>query len=131
MVHYIYAFQLLLNEFKIFNFHITFTHDHIYSCTAILVRLSQLMYQVTEGPLLGPAADVMVCATIQLGSLGRDVSVNLVTPATGPAVIGKSQFESCSSLNPGTHCTLVTCESDELPFTKQQRKAVEVKFSVG
>ena len=68
------------------------------------------MYQATEGPLLGPPTVVMVCATIQLGSLGRDVSVNLVTPVTGSAVIGKSQFESSLNLvglvclGGGTHC---------------------------
>ena len=52
------------------------------------MRLSQLMYQVTEGPLLGPFAEAVVCVTIAVGSAGRDIAVNLVTPVTGPNVIG-------------------------------------------
>ena len=50
------------------------------------------MYQVTEGPLLGPSSELMICVTIDFGSLGRDVSVNLVTPITGSSVIGKTEL---------------------------------------
>ena len=54
------------------------------------------MYQVTEGPLLGPFAEVMVCVIIDFGSLGQDVSVNLVTPITGSFVIGKMNIIICT-----------------------------------
>ena len=50
-----------------------------------------MMYEATEGPLLGPLATVSVCVSIvvALDSLGTDVSVNILTPLTGPSVIGK------------------------------------------
>ena len=43
-----------------------------------------MSYKVTEGP----NAVVSVCATIQLGSVGRDVAVILVTPVTGTVLTG-------------------------------------------
>ena len=51
--------------------------------------LSSTSYSVTEGPLLGPNAVVEVCATIQLGSVGRDVAVNIFTPLTGSVITGR------------------------------------------
>lgn len=54
--------------------------------TAIIVGLSSLMYQATEGP----NAVASVCATIEVAiqPLRRDTSVYLFTPVTGAAVIG-------------------------------------------
>ena len=46
--------------------------------------LSSMVYQVTEGP----SAVATVCATIQLGSVGREVAINLTTQATGAVSIG-------------------------------------------
>ena len=45
------------------------------------------MYEATEGP----NAVATVCATIQVatGSVSKDTVVNLMTPITGPSVIGK------------------------------------------
>ena len=51
----------------------------------VIVGLSSLVYQVTEGQ----HTVATVCATIQLGSVGRsrEVAVNLTTQATGLGVI--------------------------------------------
>ena len=49
-----------------------------------------MSYSVTEGPLLGPPATVSVCATIQLGTVGRDVAVNIYTPVTGSVITGRA-----------------------------------------
>ena len=55
-----------------------------------------MSYSVTEGPLLGPNAVVSVCATIQLGTAGRDVAVNIFTPVTGSVITGeKFPLEGC------------------------------------
>ena len=58
--------------------------------TAIIVGLSSLTYQATEGP----NAVASVCATIEVAvrPLRRDTSVYLFTPVTGAAVIGNCMF---------------------------------------
>ena len=55
--------------------------------SVIVVGLSQLTYQVSEGP----NAVATVCATIEvaLGSVSKDTIVNLVTPLSGAAVTGE------------------------------------------
>ena len=52
----------------------------------IIVGLSQLMYQATEGP----NAVATVCATIEvaLASVSRDTVVYIVTPLTGAMITG-------------------------------------------
>ena len=62
--------------------------DLILHCiSVIVVGLSSLMYEATEGP----NAVATVCATIEVatGSVSKDTVVSLVTPITGPSVIGK------------------------------------------
>ena len=53
----------------------------------IVVGLSSLMYQATEGP----DAVASVCATIEVaaGPVSRDTIVYLVTPITGSTITGK------------------------------------------
>ena len=59
--------------------------------TVIIVGLSSMSYPVSEGPHLGSNAVVSVCTTIQLGTVGRDVAVNIVTPVTGSIITGIKQ----------------------------------------
>lgn len=54
----------------------------------ITVGILQSSYRITEGTLLGPPANVSVCAKIEVGFLGTDVSVILSTPLSGPSVTG-------------------------------------------
>ena len=58
--------------------------------TVVIIGLSSLVYQVTEGP----SAVVTVCATIQLGSVGREVAINLTTQVTGPGAISTGMVVS-------------------------------------
>ena len=57
---------------------------------AIIVGLSSLSYQATEGP----GAVASVCATIEVAirPLRRDTSVYLFTPVTGATVTGNCVF---------------------------------------
>ena len=52
----------------------------------IVVGLSSLTYQATEGP----GAVASVCATIEVaaGPVSRDMVVYLITPVTGSAITG-------------------------------------------
>ena len=61
-------------------------HDHYLIHAAIIVGLSSLMYQATEGP----GAVASVCASIEVAvrPLRRDTSVYLFTPVTGATVTG-------------------------------------------
>ena len=54
----------------------------------IVVGLSSLTYQATEGP----GAVASVCATIEVaaGPVSRDMVVYLITPVTGSAITGKN-----------------------------------------
>ncbi len=76
-----------LLTYMLHRIHVSF-HINASIYAVIIVGLSQLMYDVTEGPL----ETVSVCVTIELGSLGSDVSVILMTPVTGSTVIGKSSY---------------------------------------
>ena len=51
--------------------------------------LSSKSYSVSEGPLHSPNKVVSICATIQVGTVGRDVAVNIFTPVQGSAITGK------------------------------------------
>lgn len=56
----------------------------IFLYAVVIIGLSSMTYQVTEGP----NAVATVCATIQLGSVGKDVAVNLTTQVTGEVITG-------------------------------------------
>ena len=63
----------------------TFLFHH--NNTVLIVGLSQLTYEVAEGP----SAVATVCATIEvaLGPVSRDTVVNIATPLTGASVTGE------------------------------------------
>ena len=62
----------------------------------IVVGLSSLTYQATEGP----GAVASVCATIEIaiGPVSRDMIVYLVTPVTGSSITGKKYTYDLSYL---------------------------------
>ena len=72
------------NHFNYFVNTYKYTHTHTYIHTVIIVGLSSMSYRVIEDP----NAVATVCATIQLGSVGRDVAVLLFTPVTGSVITG-------------------------------------------
>ena len=69
-----------------------YDHGHCLLHAAIIVGLSSLTYQATEGP----GAVASVCASIEVAvrPLRRDTSVYLFTPVTGATVTGN--FSMCS-----------------------------------
>ena len=61
-------------------------YNFLISPSVIVVGLSSLTYQATEGP----NAVATVCATIEVaaGPVSRDMVVYLVTPVTGSTITG-------------------------------------------
>jgi hypothetical protein len=62
----------------------------------IVVGLSSLTYQATEGP----SAVASVCATIEVaaGPVSRDMVVYLITPVTGSTITGKRYTVGLNSI---------------------------------